>query len=403
MKILFANKFFYLNGGSETVFFQERNFLKENGVEVIDFSMQDDRNFPSDYSEFFVPKVSFKNQAGFASKLQTAASFVHSKEAVKRLASLLDREKPQIAHLHNIYHQLTPSIIPLLKEKDVKVILTLHDGKLVCPAYLMLNNNGNVCVACKGRRFYKAITTRCQDSFLNTLLLAAESYWHKWKRSYDMVDLFIAPSRFLADLVSQYRVPEEKILVLRNGIDESYYIPEDVDGGYVLYFGRLSREKGIETLLAAHSITESNMPLKVVGTGPIEHDLKRRYPDVEFMGYKTGQELLTIVKKASFVVVPSECYENCSMVVLESMALARPVIGSKIGGIPEQIEDGVTGYLFEMGDTGSLAEKMQSLWLNQEIRHNMGIAARQKMERDYSLKSHLENLMIIYKQILSSN
>jgi len=219
MKILFANKFFYLNGGSETVFFQERNFLKENGVEVIDFSMQDDRNFPSDYSEFFVPKVSFKNQTGFASKLRTAASFVHSREAVKRLASLLDREKPQIAHLHNIYHQLTPSIIPLLKERGVKVILTLHDGKLVCPAYLMLNN-GHVCVACKGRRFYKAITTRCQDSLVNTLLLAAESYWHKWKHRYDMMDLFIPPRRFLAGLVSQYSDPEEKILVLRNGIDE---------------------------------------------------------------------------------------------------------------------------------------------------------------------------------------
>lgn len=394
MKILLANKFFHLNGGSETVFFQERDFLLEQGHDVVDFSMADERNLPSSGAGYFVPNTSYNSGGGIAQKFQQAISFVHSSVAVRKIEELILQEKPQIAHLHNIYHQLTPSIIPILKKHGVKVVLTLHDYKLVCPSYLALKD-GAICNACGGGKFWNAFTLNCQNSRMRGLLLSAEAMFHKWRGSYDGVDLFLAPSRFLADLVGQ-RIPREKIKVLRNGIDVGKYQPTYADQGYGLYFGRLSREKGVKTLLRAHQSLKTNLPLKIVGTGPLEEELRAGYPEVDFLGYQSGQALHDLIANSAFVVVPSEWYENCSMVVLEAMAFGKPIIGSRIGGIPEQIEDGKTGFLFEMGNGAELTVKMDTLAANKELREKMGCAARKKMEQDYSLAKHCHDLIDIY-------
>jgi glycosyltransferase involved in cell wall biosynthesis len=398
MKVLMANKFFHLNGGSERVFFQEREFLARNSIEVIDFSMRDPRNVESPYSRYFIDNIDYDSARGFGKKLKTAVSFVHSSEAVAKLTKLLKKERPDIAHLHNIYHQLTPSIIPVLKQHGVKVVLTLHDCKLICPSYLALCGD-EICTACDGRFFWNPITLNCQGSRGKGVLLAVEAFFHKWRKSYEGVDLFLAPSRFLADLVSR-RVGKDKIRVLRNGIDSNAFQPNYADRGYALYFGRLSKEKGVETLLAAHKGISSEVPLKIVGTGPLLESLQVRFPMAEFLGYKSGEELNELIRNAAFVVVPSEWYENCSMVVLEAMAFGKPIIGSRIGGIPEQVEDGETGFLFEMGKVTELAEKMLALAADKELRLRMGRAAREKLERDYSLAAHCERLLDIYSELL---
>jgi glycosyltransferase involved in cell wall biosynthesis len=397
LKILFANKFFYLNGGSETVFFQEKDFLIKNGYNIIDFSMKDDRNFPSTFTNHFVPNINYQNTRSIK-KIQQAFSFIHSSTAVKNIENLIKTEKPSIAHLHNIYHQLTPSIIPVLKKHGVKVVLTLHDYKLICPGYLALKND-KICNACKGCNFLKPFTTNCQNSYFQGLLLAIEAFFHKWKGSYNPVDLFLAPSKFMADQISQ-RIPSNKIRVLHNGIDINSYKPNYDDHGYGLFFGRLSKEKGIETLLKAHKNLSVSLPLKIIGTGPLETALKKQYPNVEFLGYKSGQELNTLISNAAFVVVPSEWYENCSMVVLESMALGKPVIGSRAGGIPEQIEDGETGFLFEMNNKEELTRKMILCAENKNLRRKFGKNARQKLESTYSLYKHCHELEKIYKRLL---
>ncbi|MDH5523362.1 MAG: glycosyltransferase family 4 protein [Desulfobulbaceae bacterium] len=397
MKILLANKFFHLNGGSETVFFQEREFLLKQGHKVVDFSMADERNLDSPFASSFVPNINYQNSKGIKDKLGQGASLIHSPIAVKNISQLAQQEKPEIAHLHNIYHQLTPSIIPALKKQGIKVVLTLHDYKLVCPGYLALKNEA-ICNDCAGRNFWKPFTTNCQNSRLQGLLLAAEAMFHQWRGSYDGVDLFIAPSRFLADLVGK-RIAPKKIRVLRNGIDVDRFQPNYQDQGYGLYFGRLSKEKGVTTLLAAHRQLATEIPLKIVGTGPLADELQTRYPKAEFLGYKTGRELNELIANAAFVVVPSEWYENCSMVVLEAMALGKPIIGSRIGGIPEQIEDGQTGFLFEMGNEAELADKMKILASDQDLRKNMGKAARAKLEKDYSLKNHCDELLKIYNEL----
>lgn len=399
MKIVFANKFFFHGGGSESVFFQEIEYLRQKGFDVVEFSMHDPRNVHSDFARYFVSNVDYNSYSGLLGGLKTAVSFVHSREAVRKITDLVEKERPHIAHLHNIYHQITPAIIPVLKKMGVKVIVTLHDGKLVCPAYLMLNR-GRICEMCQGRHFYKALWSNCQESLFRGFMLAVEGYWHKWRRSYEGVDLFITPSRFLANFVEKYRIPSGKIAVLPNGIDVDRFIPINADGGYVLYFGRLSREKGVETLLKAHALLEPEIPLKIVGTGPIEGELRSRYSGPEFVGYKTGGELMTLIRNASFVVVPSEWYENCSMAILEAMAYGKAVIGSEIGGIPEQIEDGVTGLLFEMGEIAQLASKISYLWNHPGIREKMGKASRDRVNKYYSLEQHGRGLMDLYETVL---
>ena len=401
MKVLMANKFFHLNGGSERVFFQEREFLQKKGITVIDFSMQDQRNLYSPYAEFFVANINYESAGGLSSKLKTAVSFIHSGEAVRNLEKLLERDRPDVAHLHNIYHQLTPSIITVLKKHGVKTVLTLHDYKLICPSYLALNN-GRLCTVCDGRAFWKAVTCHCQGSRMQELLFMGEGLWHLWQRSYEAVDIFIAPSRFLVDLTGR-RIPRGKIRLLRNGINFDKYSSYYADKGYALYFGRLSNEKGIRTLLEAHNKLNSLIPLKVVGTGPLAESLQSAYPDVQFIGYKTGTELNDLIREAAFVVVPSECYENCSMSVLEAMAYGKAVIGSNLGGLPEQIEDGASGLLFEPGNAHDLTEKMARLIQDKVLRQDMGRAGRKIIEEKFSLHEHGKKLISIYKQLCSES
>jgi len=399
MKVLFANKFFFLNGGSETVFFQERNFFINNGYSVVDFSMENGKNISSPFTDFFVPNITYKNNIGLIYKIQKAVSLIHSNRATKNIRSLIVQENPNIAHLHNIYHQLTPSIIPILKKHGLKIILTLHDYKLVCPSYLSLKNK-KICEECKGQYFWKPFTTNCQYSYGKGLLLSIEAIFHKWKGSYEDVDIFLAPSQFMADQISQ-RIPVKKIIVLHNGIDTKEYQSSGRDLAYGIYFGRISKEKGIETLLKANNHIANPFPLKIVGTGPLLNVLREKYPSADFLGYKSGQELHTLVANAAFVVVPSEWYENCSMVVLESMALGKATIGSRIGGIPEQIEDGRTGFLFEMGNVEELSEKMALLASDEGLRRRFGKNARKKLEAEYSLSEHCRKLEKIYKNLLN--
>lgn len=364
---------------------------------MIDFSMQDEPNFFSPHSGSFVAYIGFREPGRLLDNIRRGLSFIHSHEAVKKLDRLLEKEKPDIAHLHNVYHQLTPAIIPVLKKHGVKIVMTLHDYKLICPAYSMLDHD-RICFDCAGKNFWKAIRRNCQGSLAHSALLSLESYWHRWRKSYDGVDVFIAPSQFMASMASR-RIPERKIRVVRNGVDTESVMPSYDDDGYALYFGRLSREKGLQTLLESHAMINGKIPLKIVGTGPLMPEDKQD-GQPEFLGYRTGKDLQDIIARSSFVVVPSECNENCSMSVLEAMAHGKPVIGTRIAGIPEQIEDGLTGFLFNMGNTAELADKMITLTLDKDMRKAMGKDARAKVERDYSFSEHGKKLMDCYQDLL---
>ena len=401
MKILLVNKFFYIKGGAETVYFQERNMLKQAGVEVIDFSMQHENNFPSDYADYFVSNVDYHKGNNLLGGIKTAVNFVHNAEACKKMQALLEKERPDIVHFHNIYHQLTPAIIKVARDFGCKTVLTAHDYKIVCPSYSMLRD-GKVCDSCITGTVFNAFRYRCQDgSASKSLLLSLEATWQYIAKNYQALDVIVSPSEFLRGVIKR-TLPDSRIDVIVNGIDDSLPVDDIADKGYLLFVGRLSREKGAESLLRAHQQMASKIPLKIVGHGPLYNQLIEQYPNAEFLGYvQQGEGLDHLIKHARAVIVPSECYENCSMSVLEAMSFARPVIGARIGGIPEQIRDGVDGVLFEPGNVEELASVLDDFAQRPEKAHLMGRNARERLCEKYALRKHMDTLLNLYQELLS--
>lgn len=400
MKILLVNKFFFIKGGAETVYFQEREMLKKAGVQVIDFSMQHEKNFPSEYADFFVKNVDYHTDSNLLGGIKTAVNFIHNAEACRKMQVLLQKERPDIVHFHNIYHQLTPALIKVARNFGCKTVLTAHDYKIVCPSYSMLRD-GKVCDACITGTVFNAFRYRCQEgSAARSLLLSLEATWQYIAQNYQALDVIVSPSAFLRGILLRV-LPHSRIDVIVNGVDDSRPVEMTGDEGYMLYFGRLSREKGVATLLAAHQKMRNPAPLKIVGHGPLHDELIAKYPDVDFLGYvQQGEALDQLIKHARAVILPSECYENCSMAVLEAMSLGKPVIGSRIGGIPEQIRDGIEGILFTPGNTQALAEAMDTLVEDPEKARVMGINGRQRLSEKYALSGHMETLQALYKELL---
>lgn len=401
MKILQANKFFYPNGGSETVMFQEREFLLAHGHQVIDFSMADPKNQSSPYAQFFVSQRDYRtsNNAKWR-QLADGLAMIHSPESTRNIRQLILQEKPDILHCHNIYHQLTPSIIRVAKSMGVKVVLTLHDYKLVCPTYHRICH-GQVCSLCLDGNFTHVLRQRCADhSFFKSGLLMMEAYFHQWMRSYESVDAFIAPSQFMYDAIA-HRVERSKLHYLPNGVTLRPPSSQEDDGS-VLYIGRLVREKGVETLLKAFAMANRDWKLRVAGTGPLLDVLKTQYPQGIFMGHLNGDALSDVMKKAAVIIVPSEWYENCPMAVLEAMSYGKPVIASAIGGITELIQHGETGLLFEAGDAMGLKGCVEQLMQDSLNRQAMGNAGRGYVEQSLALDKHHQHLIKLYETIIEA-
>ncbi|MES2502731.1 MAG: glycosyltransferase family 4 protein [Pseudomonadota bacterium] len=395
MKILQANKFFFKNGGSETVMFQERDYLLQNGHHVVDFSMHDERNLQSEHAAHFVQNKQYGAGSKLA-KLSSSLSLIHSPEASRNISHLIKNTEPDLVHCHNIYHQLTPSIIGAAKKLGVPVVLTLHDYKPVCPTYNRLQN-GQPCSKCLDGDFSQVLRNKCADGSLGkSALLYLEATVQRLLGNYEKVDAFIAPSQFMQQAIAK-RIPEHRIKQLYNGIDTNAVSANQADEGYVLYIGRLVPEKGVETLLKAHATSENKWALKVAGTGPMLDVLKAQYSSSIFIGHLGGDTLKATIEKASVVVVPSEWYENCPMSVLEAMAYGKPVVGSRMGGIPELIEDGKTGLLYEAGNVNELAAAINKLMVSDKLRQEMGAAGRQRVIQNFSLDKHHKGLIEIYQ------
>lgn len=297
MKVLLVNKFFFIKGGAETVYFQERNMLKEAGVEVIDFSMQHEKNFPSDYADYFVSNVDYHKEGGLLAGVKTAISFIHNREACKKMQALLEQTRPEIVHFHNIYHQLTPALIKVARDFGCRTVLTAHDYKIMCPSYSMLRD-GKVCDACVTGSVFNAFRYRCQEgSAAKSLLLSLEATWQYIAQNYQALDVIISPSEFLRNELKR-SLPDSRIDVIVNGIDDSHTPEAGADQGYLLYVGRLSPEKGVPTLTRAHQLMRNKMPLKIVGHGPLYDEMVVDYPNAEFLGYvQQGPALDALIQK----------------------------------------------------------------------------------------------------------
>ncbi|MDH5766067.1 MAG: glycosyltransferase family 4 protein, partial [Gammaproteobacteria bacterium] len=309
-----------------------------------------------------------------------------------------------VAHFHIFQHQISPSVFAPLKNKNIPLVLTLHDLKPICPNYKMFTN-GEVCEKCKGQKFYNCLINKCtKGSVIKSLVNVVEMYFHYLMRYYQNVDKYIAVSKFYQRKMIEFGFPEEQVAYIPNYIDIDKFAYSDVDDRYAIYFGRLSEEKGLETLLDASKLCPE-IPLVIVGSGPQEAELqsyvkKNAISNVSFAGFKSGADLTELLSKASFSVLPSKWYENCPMSVLESLAIGKPVIGADIGGIPELINHEVDGLIYINDDPNDLAAKMQILWQKPELCIEMGIRGREKVASDFNKQKHYESLLSVYKNLI---
>ncbi len=366
MKILQINNFHYLNGGADKVYLETAKLLTGKGHEVQFFSTKNERNESSKYEKYFVEDIDYFKLKNISEKGKAALRFIYYKKAASNLSELIEEHKPDIAHLHVFQGRLSCSILPVLKRHKVPIVFSLHEYKILCPVYTLLDNKSEICEACQGKRFYNCLLKRCnRNSVSQSFVSTVESYLRD--RLYPIekyADHIIMVSDFIYEKHIQYRpqLASKSSRLYNFNCSEATH-QKSARGNYFLYFGRLSPEKGIITMLEAFS-KKPDFKLKIVGTGIMESDIKKfieanSMNNVELLGYKIGKELNDIISQASFTIVPSEWYESFGLIIIESMALGTPVIGANIGAIPELIEHQSNGFLFETKNSSDLLKQME--------------------------------------------
>ena len=395
MRVLLINKFHYQKGGAERAYFDTAHILAENGHQVAFFSMVHPENLETPWSRFFVSQVDYHDAgASLGTKLQAAGRILWNREAAEKLEALIEAFKPEVAHLHNIYHQLSPSIIWTLRKHRVRIVMTLHDYKLISPNYSLLVQ-GRIWDHTSG---IQGILDRAvQDSYLKSGVCAVEKWLHSLIRSFRKVDAFIAPSRFLIEKfrASGFSYPITHVV---QPIQPFPATPENLGGEHFLYIGRLSEEKGVTTLIDAWESLQGAATLKIIGTGPEEPILRERarsIPGIEFLGYQTGAAWESALRGAKALIVPSIWYENMPYVILEALSRGKPVIATRLGGMPERIHEGKNGWLFEPGQPKDLVRAIQSCLLHPNS-NELAWAAYESV-KDARPEAYYQALLSIYQ------
>lgn len=407
MKILMVNKFFYIKGGSETYYFALKRLLEAKGHTVIDFSMKDEKNFESPYAEYFVEAVDYNGGMSKKQQLRAAKNIIYSTEAKRKLEQLIKDTRPDIAHLHIFQHQLSPSILDVLKKYDIPTVYTAHDLKMLCLNYVMMTH-GRLCEKCKGGHYINCLKQKCvKNSTLKSSINVVEGYLHKWRKSYDAIDVIMTPSLFYKNKFLEFGIDQERVYHLPNFLDRECPEVEETQEKeqYFLYFGRLSAEKGVLTLIKA--VENTKELLFIVGTGPCREEIEayleeHNVTNVKLLGFKSGKELTNIVGNARAVILPSEWYENGPYSAIESLQLGRPIIGSELGGIPELIDG--NGKVFRHGNVEELREILEN-FPSPGTDDYKGYCRRSEeiFKENYMAEGHYERLLPMYQKAMQKH
>ena len=411
MKILLVNNYYYNRGGDCTYLFSLKKLLEEKGHKVSIFSMNHPNNFDSEYSKYFVSYINYDEEikdVGIYSSLKVLNRTIYSKEARVKIEELIKEERPDIVHLQNIHHHITPSIFYILKKYKIPVVWTLHDYTLICPNTSFLSH-GKICERCRKKKFFWPFIVKCKkDSFGASSMAAFETTLHNLIKIDNFVDAFIAPSKFLYDKFLEYGIESDKLVHLNYFTTFNCKCDEISTNDYYLYVGRLSEEKGIKNLIDA-ALRVNKSKLKIAGAGPLQNELvaysKARDKNgiIEFLGHKSHEELVVLYKNCKFIVVPSEWYEVSGLIIFEAFVCGKPAIGSRIGGIKELIKDTERGILFETGNNDDLSAAIKFLLNNPNIVEEMGKKARDFVTKELSAAKHYQKLIIIYEQAISKH
>ena len=409
LTVLMINKYYFVKGGSERYMFELTDLLQSRGHLVIPFSMEHPSNRSTPWSRHFVSRANFGEDGRVRARRAPGllARAIYSHEAQRKLRGLLREVKPDVAHLHMIDHQISPSILPVLKNAGIPIIQTIHQYKAVCPSYRLYNDRTDKpCELCIRGSTVNAALTRChKGSFVSSAALALESGIHRLARLNRLIDLFHAPSRFAARKLEEggYDSTRTRCFPLAIDVTKRHFHAEP--RGDIVYCGRLSPEKGLNTLLDA-MVRLPDLQLSLIGEGPHRAVLESRVKQMElnnvvFRGRLDTEDLENAVSGAALSVVPSRWYENSPLAIYESFSLGTPVVGARIGGIPELVEEGRTGALFEPGNALDLAEKLRELIGDRCRLVAMRRACRLEAENKLDWKVHLPRIEACYQELLS--
>ena len=412
MKIIIVNKYHYIDGGPERYMFGLSDYLKSLGHEVIPLAMAYSKNLPSEYDKYFVQPAGGcsetklgRLEAGLGTRLKVAAQTIYSMTARKALERLIADTQPDLVYCLNIVNHMSPSVIDAAHKYHVPVVMRLSDYNLICPSHLFLRD-GQICTECE-RGYYRSLKYKCvQGSLAATTCRAAGMYIHKLLGIYKKVNTYVAPAKFMKDTLVRAGFPEKKIHHIPTFVNSSCWTPRYDNDGYILYFGRLTPEKGIEFLLRAYAESGVGDPLMIVGDGPDDYvdRLKSGIDEisrgkVNFLGHKSGEELQEIVRGAKYVVVPSLWYDNTPNVVYESFAAGKPVVASALGGLCEQVTE-ETGVLVEPGNICELTAAITRLSSAPELLDKMGRSARRLVEQEYGIENHVKRLLGLFEEVI---
>ena len=426
MRILLVNKFHYRKGGAETYYLTVGSELERMGHEVAYFSMRHPDNLPCKWDKYFVTQREYNNVKNPFKAVRDGAALIYSPEAKRNFQALCEEFRPDVVHLNNVHRQITLSILdaPYLRENKVPVFYTAHDYVTVCPGYLMLDGDGRVCDAClEDGRYRHCIENRCvKGSSAKSALAAMEASFNRCHKSNQRIHRVIAPSRFMRSKLIEGGWPEGKVVFLQNFADDVILDrasnagadTTDRENPYLLFFGRLSVEKGVDTLLRAFDAASPNLPqnmrLVVVGDGPDAAEFKAlassldRAGRIEFAGYQTGDALQTYVERASLAISSSRWRENMPYSIVEAFAAGTPVVGTNIGGIPELVDEGNTGFICEPGDVQSMADAISrgvSEFLEQPAYARLQHNCRSYVMDNCSREKFMNDLVNLYKESIN--
>ena len=409
MNILIANWTWYPSGGDWTYIDSICKLYESKGHRIIPFSVHNEKNFQTPFNKYFLTGIDYKvfyNNLKLKSGIDLLIKTIYSTEAKRKLNLLLAENQVDVAQLNNINNYHTPSIIPVLKKAKIPIVWRILDFKLICPNTTFFSKD-KVCEACYKYKYYKCILNKCKkNSLLASTLMAMESYFYHILPFYKQVDMFLFQSEFTRDMFVKYGYDVSRTHIIENPYNCSAVKPNYEGKKYILYFGRISKEKGILTLLKTMKLL-TEIELKIVGDGPeyknyLDYVIKNSISNVSFVGAKWNKELEPFIENCEFVIVPSEWYEPSPYVVLQSFSYGKPVIAASIGGLKDMIKNNETGLLFKVGDEDDLSHSIRYLYQSQNLIHTMGANARRQVERKNNPERYYTDTINVFTNLINS-
>ncbi len=404
MRIIEANKFYYLKGGAEQYMLKFSDWLKSEGHQPVPFAMKHPDNLDSPYSNYFPSFVNTAKVEFNFSGLKTVGRMLYSLEARRKLATLIAYARPDVCHVHNIYTQISPSILDTLRDQKIPMVMTVHDHHLISPQY-------NIWAPGQGIDLRKAGLLKCafskfhKGSFAASFAQTLTYKFHRFLKIYEHnIDLFLCPSEYIKNQLVLGGFKEEKLRVNKYGIDVNQIEPNYTHQNYALFVGRLSEEKGIETIVNAARLLP-DIQFKIVGRGDDMERLHRlgdKIPNLEFLGFRVGDELKELYRNATVVLLPSRVNEVFPLILLEAMAAGKPVIASNVGGVPEIVEDRINGMLVHPSDVNAWTEAIMRVFYDNDLQQTLSRNARHTVEKNFKIEDHYKRTMGFFEEVIKS-